>query len=104
VSTPNILSRKSEEGPLPHCKTRAEMEGFNRLDPLVGDIPNIRKSYWYQNVTVYNLSILPDILSLPTKINFLPTQQTLENKCLKFNVDDTPTQAVKLHIYLFSLQ
>jgi hypothetical protein len=27
VSTPNILARKSEEGPLPYCRTGAESEG-----------------------------------------------------------------------------
>jgi hypothetical protein len=27
MSTPNILARKSEEGPLPYCKTGAESDG-----------------------------------------------------------------------------
>jgi hypothetical protein len=32
---PNILARKSEEGPLPYCKTRAKLEGNSRPGPLV---------------------------------------------------------------------
>jgi hypothetical protein len=35
VSTPNILAKESEEGPLPYCKTGAESEGNNRLGPFV---------------------------------------------------------------------
>jgi hypothetical protein len=35
VSTPNILARKSEEGPLPYYKTRAKLEGNNQLGPLL---------------------------------------------------------------------
>jgi hypothetical protein len=31
----NILARKSEEGPLPYCRTGAESEGNNRPDSLV---------------------------------------------------------------------
>jgi hypothetical protein len=35
VSTPNILARKSEEGPLPYCETRAKLKGNNQPGPLV---------------------------------------------------------------------
>jgi hypothetical protein len=35
VSTPNILTRKSEEGPLPYCRTGVESEGNNRPGPLL---------------------------------------------------------------------
>jgi hypothetical protein len=38
VSTPNILTRKSEEGPLPYCKTEAELKGNNWPDSLVIEI------------------------------------------------------------------
>jgi hypothetical protein len=30
-----ILGRKSDDGPLPHCKTGAELEGNNQPGPLV---------------------------------------------------------------------
>jgi hypothetical protein len=42
VSTPNILARKSEEGPPPYCKTAAESEGYNQPGPLesTGDSDN----------------------------------------------------------------
>jgi hypothetical protein len=34
--TTNILARKSGEGPVPYCKTRAESEGFNRRGSVLG--------------------------------------------------------------------
>jgi hypothetical protein len=39
VLTPNISAKKSEEGPLPYCKTKAESEAFNhQLGPLVSKL------------------------------------------------------------------
>jgi hypothetical protein len=35
VSTPNILAKKSEEGPLPYCKTEAKLDGYNQPYQLV---------------------------------------------------------------------
>jgi hypothetical protein len=35
VVTPNILARKSGEGPLPYCKIRAKLEGYNQPGPFV---------------------------------------------------------------------
>jgi hypothetical protein len=35
VLTPNILARKSEEGPLPYCKIGAKSEGNNQPGHLV---------------------------------------------------------------------
>jgi hypothetical protein len=35
MSTPNILTRKSVQGPLPHCKSKAEQESFIQLGPIV---------------------------------------------------------------------
>jgi hypothetical protein len=35
VLTPNILARKSREGPLSYCKIRAELEGLNQWGSLV---------------------------------------------------------------------
>jgi hypothetical protein len=52
VLTPNILARKSQENPLPYCKTGVESEGLNRSD-------------FFVNTLRYFLKIdrsLPDIL------------------------------------------
>jgi hypothetical protein len=49
-STPNILAKKLEEGPLPYYETGAESEGNSRLGPLVSD----QKRLW-------DLALLYDI-------------------------------------------
>jgi hypothetical protein len=36
VATPDVLARKSEEGPLLYCRIRAESEDNSQLGPLVG--------------------------------------------------------------------
>jgi hypothetical protein len=42
MSTPNILAKKSEEVPVPYCKTEAESEDNNRPGPLVSSPRSIR--------------------------------------------------------------
>jgi hypothetical protein len=44
VSTPNILAKRSEEGPVPYCKTGAESDGNNQLGPLVS-VPLLEMTY-----------------------------------------------------------
>jgi hypothetical protein len=41
----NILATKSEKGPLPYCKTRTKLEGFNGLSST--KTKSVTKSYYY---------------------------------------------------------
>jgi hypothetical protein len=59
VSTPNILDRKSEDDPLPYCKTRAEAEGFNQSGPLVSCCHHIRGvKEWGQSTVKIHLCFI----------------------------------------------
>jgi hypothetical protein len=75
VSTPKILARKSEEGPLPYYKSGAESKGFNRPCSLVITLLRtyVTNSFIDKSYTIYGKMLLTKMFLtvLLTKISFL---------------------------------
>jgi hypothetical protein len=64
VSTPNIVDRRSEEGPLPYCKIGAKSEGYNRPGHIISI--EISESFEVLTVAIKDKSVLTaEIITLP---------------------------------------
>jgi hypothetical protein len=52
------LARKSEDGPLPHCKTEVEPEDNNQSGPLVDDRPIMYELSSHYLATISEMTVL----------------------------------------------